>query len=65
MDKSDSNDENENSKRDDNEHAAMGNNSGGAPPPCWAGFNGSAGVTGHLAGLLAQNGQNGGSNVSF
>ena len=54
QDKSESS-ENESNKKDENE--SPGSSTG------WTGFNGSGSVamTGHLAGLLAQNGQNGGS----
>jgi len=56
-DKSESS-ENESNKKDENE--SPGSSTG------WTGFNGSGSVamTGHLAGLLAQNGQNGGSSSS-
>ena len=59
QDKSESS-ENESNKKDENE--SPGSSTG------WTGFNGSGSVamTGHLAGLLAQNGQNGGSSsVNF
>jgi len=34
------------------------------PQTTWTGYNGTSAVTGHLAGLLAQNGQNNGGSSS-
>ena len=50
------------SESGENEKKELEHETGPGVPAGWTGFNGSgAGVTSHLAGLLAQNGQNGGS----